>query len=697
MDGRQPDGLVRMDSSSLSDIKGSMMKGDSTIPIKDSIGFNLIKLVFSIYIIIAAIVTLAHMAIEYFNVKSSMLQDLQLYQSSFEEPLADSLWDLDLERTKTITPGIVKLPSIVGLQIYDLGDSLISAEGLTHDNLAEHSGGILPTQLLEHEFSIVYTKENEEAAVGRAVFYSSSDVVLTKVQAGFALIIINAIIKTTALWAIFLYIVRPTLIRPIEHLSSALQNLTFDKLSKSDITIPRKRHDELKVLEQSINAMTTRLAESSDQLNELNKNLDRSHKLALLLLRSVTEMKESKEKQDSFSAVSNVISEAIPCLSSSALYISYYHQNTNRIPNLDASDTPIIEESYRQDGKIEILVRDAQIHSKTSHSEEKLQGNLINIPLRHGKELVGSIEILSKTPVSISIEEQQFISTLIPSLIISLEDISIRSNLETAVRERTSDLQRSNHEIAIKAQELAQISQSKSQFLSNISHEIHTPLNAIITLTEQNAQNSQIQDPVAVLSVIHHSAENLLKVIENLVDYSEIESGKAHLNPIRFNLESLVSEAIDHNKPAAQGKGLQLKLKTKVINTSLFGDSKRLLQILNIFLDNALKFTTQGSVILSVSQQASSNALSQFEFSIRDTGLGMDKDKIKTLFNITGNDSAPAFSTQTGHGLNLSISKQLIEMMDGELEIDSTPDEGSSFSFTLSFKNACESEPIEDE
>lgn len=671
------------------------MKGDNAIPIKDSIGFNLIKLVFSIYIIIAAIVTLAHMATEYFNVKSSVMQDLQLYQSSFEEPLADSLWDLDLESTKTITPGIVKLPSIVGLQIYDLGDSLISAEGLTPDNLAEQSGGLLPTQLLEHEFSIVYTKENEEAAVGRAVFYSSSDVVITKVQAGFALIIINAIIKTTALWAIFLYIVRPTLIRPIEHLSNALQNLTFDKLSKSDITIPRKRHDELKVLEQSINAMTTRLAESSEQLNELNQNLDRSHKLSLLLLRGVTEMKESKEKQTSFAAVANVISEAIPALSSSALYISYYHQSETS--TLEASETPIIEESYRQEGKIEILVRDAQIHSKPSQSEEKLQGNLINIPLRHGAQLVGSVEILSKAPISISIEEQQFISTLIPSLIISLQDISIRSNLEAAVRERTADLQKSNHEIAIKAQELAQISQSKSQFLSNISHEIRTPLNAIMTLTEQNVQNSSIQDPIAVLSVIHHSAENLLKVIENLVDYAEIESGKAHLNPIRFNIEALVGEAIDYNKPAAQGKGLQLKLKTKVINTSMFGDSKRLLQILNILIDNALKFTNQGSVILSVSQQASSNALSQFEFSIRDTGIGMSAEKIKTLFNITGQENTPAFSTQTGHGLNLSISKQLIEMMGGELEIDSTPDEGSSFSFTLSFKNACESELVEDE
>jgi len=673
------------------------MKGDNAIPIKDSIGFNLIKLVFSVYIIIAALVTLAHMATEYFNVKSSVMQDLQLYQSSFEEPLADSLWDLDLEQTKTITPGIIKLPSIVGLQIYDLGNSLISADGLTPENLGQQARGILPTKLLQHEFSIVYTKENEKAAVGRAVFYSSSDVVITKVQAGFALIIINAIIKTTALWAIFLYIVRPTLISPIEQLSNALQNLTFDKLSSSKITIPTKRHDELKVLEQSINTMTSRLAESSDQLNELNQNLDKSHKFALLLLRGVTELKESKEKQASFAAVSNVISEAIPCLSSSSLYISYYHQNTNRLPSLDAPDTPIIEESYRKEGKIEILVRDAQIHCKHSHSEEKLEGNLINIPLRHGKELVGSIEILSKSAIEISIEEQQFISTLIPSMIISLEDINIRSNLEAAVKERTADLQQSNHEIAIKAQELAQISQSKSQFLSNISHELHTPLNAIITLTDQNTQNNPIQDPVAVLSVINHSAENLIKVIENLVDYSEIESGKTHLNPIRFNLEALVNEAIDNQKPTAQGKGLQLKLKTKVINTSLFGDSKRLLQILNIFLDNALKFTTQGSIILSVSQQASSNALSQFEFSIRDTGIGMDAGKIKTLFIIAGNDSAPAFSTQTGHGLNLSISKQLIEMMGGELEIESTPDEGTNFSFTLSFKNACESELIEDE
>ncbi|WP_415902486.1 ATP-binding protein [Neptuniibacter sp. QD29_5] len=670
------------------------MKDDKAIPIKDSIGFNLIKLVFSIYIIIATLVTLAHMATEYFNVKSSVIQDLQLYQSSFEEPLADSLWDLDVERTKTITPGIVKLPSIVGLQIYDLGNDLISTNGLTPANLNEQTSGILPTQLLVHEFPIVYTKENEKAEVGRAAFYSSSDVVITKVQAGFLLIIINAIIKTTALWVIFLYIVRPTLIKPIEILSSALQNLTFDKLSKSKITIPRKRHDELKVLEQSINSMTNRLAESSDQLNELNQNLDQSHKLSLLLLRGVTEMKESREKQDSFAAVSNAISEAIPCLASSALYISYYHQNNT--PSLDASETPVIEESYRQKGKIEILVRDAQIHSKASHAEEKLQGNLINIPLRHGKELVGSVEILSKAPVSISLEEQQFISTLIPSLIISLEDISIRSNLEAAVRERTADLQRSNHEIAIKAQELAQISQSKSQFLSNISHEIRTPLNAIITLTEQHTEHSPIQDPVAVLSVIHHSADNLLKVIENLVDFAEIESGKVNLNPIRFDLETLVSEAIDNNKPAAQGKGLQLKLKTKVINTSLFGDSKRLLQVLNIFLDNALKFTNQGSVILNVSQQASNNSLSQFEFSVRDTGMGMNTEKIKTLFNIAGQESVPAFSTHTGHGLNLSISKQLIELMGGELKIESTPDEGSSFSFTLSFKNACESEFIED-
>ncbi len=234
-----------------------------------------------------------------------------------------------------------------------------------------------------------------------------------------------------------------------------------------------------------------------------------------------------------------------------------------------------------------------------------------------------------------------------------------------------------------KAEEAAIV---KSQFLATMSHEIRTPMNAVIGLTKLLIEGNPRPDQVKNLNTLQFSAKNLLQIINDILDLNKIEAGKIEFECIKFNLHDLVSNIKDTFEPQAKDKDIKLMLKIED-NVPLFvwGDSVRLGQVVTNLLNNALKFTLKGAVTISISLKKETVKTTSIHFSVADTGIGIPDDKLAYIFENFTQASSETTRRFGGTGLGLSITRKLLEMQGAKLKVKSRLDQGSVFSFDLSF------------
>ncbi|WP_299443325.1 ATP-binding protein [uncultured Aquimarina sp.] len=232
---------------------------------------------------------------------------------------------------------------------------------------------------------------------------------------------------------------------------------------------------------------------------------------------------------------------------------------------------------------------------------------------------------------------------------------------------------------------------AKSTFLSNMSHEIRTPLNVILGLTGI-LQKSKLSTPEVDkknLDGIQFSAENLLVLVNDILDFSKIEAGKLTWQETDFNIHELINNISSGFSIKADEKGLNYKA---IIAPSLpkfiVGDQFRLNQILTNLLGNAIKFTQKGEVIISVKAEKQQSDGIIIHFSVKDTGIGIPKDKLDNIFGSFYQVHEPGKYKIEGTGLGLSISKQLIELQGGTLLAESIPGKGSTFQFSIEYKKS---------
>ncbi len=346
----------------------------------------------------------------------------------------------------------------------------------------------------------------------------------------------------------------------------------------------------------------------------------------------------------------------------------------NAPKELDKADKPnghICYEATIKGGNKTIIISDLEEtdYCKTDPNVKKfsLRSYLGSPVIIYGKT-IGSLCVMDVKPKKFTETEVKIISTLAKALSLEQRRYTVEQELKTALLEADN------------------ANKAKSQFLANMSHEIRTPLNSIMGFYEMLAINEQDERKRHMLSMIEESSDQLLQIINDIFNYSQIESGKVNLHEGNFYLDEILKETTGFFEPSAIKKNLQMVVNIEKIRTNeLYGDFFKLRQILVNVISNAIKFTDEGSVIIIVESQKIKDVV-KTKFTIEDTGIGIDKEQVDKIFDEFRQLEYYLTKRIKGTGLGLAIVKKLVNLLNGIINVESEPGKGSRFTVEIPFK-----------
>lgn len=281
---------------------------------------------------------------------------------------------------------------------------------------------------------------------------------------------------------------------------------------------------------------------------------------------------------------------------------------------------------------------------------------------------------------------------------ITREYLEKEKELNKQLSGKQKELESYIEKLELTSEKLKQSSSAKADFLATMSHEIRTPMNAILGMTHFLKEDNPREDQLESINVLDFSGKTLLSLIDDILDLSKIDSGKIEFEQVDFVIRDLINTISESFKTTAINK--KVKLITEIddkLPDYLNGDSVRLTQILNNLVSNALKFTEEGSVKILVNVNYETKSDINVQFKVVDTGIGIEEDRIQSIFDSFVQANKTTNRLYGGTGLGLSISKKLVELQDGSIEVISEVGKGSEFIIELAFSKSTNKENTESE
>mgnify|MGYP000005530834 CR=1 FL=1 len=730
------------------------MKPASLVNVKDSIATHLLKVVFSFYLVLTIAVTLAHIYVEFSNTKEKVKDELEVIGKTFEPGLAKALWDYNLEQLQPVFLGMAESPDVEGIKLEDeFGKVYGKGRIINKNNLIVdidkngHQQQVLGSWhlsgLFQHSFSIEHTHKEKSITIGHATIYSSSSIVVEKVKWGFFYIIINAIIKTVALWALFLVISRKLLSRPLASLTEATQQIDLDKLDNIEIDIDTQGQNELKVLEDAFNAMIQKLngarqeiVDKARQLTERNTELTNlSAELKLANHRLTTILENTKglgaihNKKSAMLLTANTLLQEIPFSPCPKINIVYQDIDAGHeecfISFCPSSTGELLDEELAQVNTMNSteLMFDKSVSQKLTLPTDIqpdtgycLTDNQLDLVVRQGEALRGVISIQEIDSSVLSEEHLAFIDTLAHFLSLTIEKIEMNQGLERKINERSGELIEAFQKLASQHAELKSTQQQLVQseklasigtLTAGVAHEINNPNNfayaAVYLMQDEikeikaflkqlaggddadpqiiEAMDNKFTKLIELTNTAREGTQRIKVIVSDLRSFSRLDDTQKE----QTYLSTLIKSTIN----LVSTQYTEIAIETNVISDPLITcfPAKLSQVFMNIAVNacQAIETSTDkndhvtGKLTITLAEE-----YHQLKITFQDNGCGMDEMTQKKIFD-------PFFTTKDvgcGTGLGMAISFGIIEEHAGTIKVASTLGEGTSISIYLPLNEA---------
>ncbi len=581
---------------------------------------------------------------------SQIEKRVQQVKTSYVPQLAQSLWVEAEEMAEVQLQGIFELPDMQYAEIERENSTYLAFGG-------KREKGVSP-----YSFQIVYShetgKNNFQMEMGVLNIQVDLQKVYSRLLKNALVIVANQAFVLFCVASCMLFILQKIIVSPLRFLKRGAEKVSAGNFEQT-IDIPQR--NEFGDLAQSLENMRSTIKAKINEQHQANENLNR------LNLELTSEIEERKKIEENLRQAE----EKYRKIFENAVEGIFQTKPDGTIIGVN----PTMAKMFGYDSVDSLLKEAKNISDHYVHPEDR--DEFVDRIMSEGKILNFETQVYDRN------KEKLWVSV---SARIIYGEHHDQNLFEGMVMDITARKEREKAEEKRKTAEAA--NEAKSRFLANMSHEIRTPMNAIIGLTDLAMRTELTSKQADYLKKISLSGNSLLGIINDILDFSKIEAGKMNLEHIDFNLNEVLENLASLITLKTEEKGLELIFDIqKDLPVYLIGDPLRLGQVLVNLANNSVKFTEKGQIIIKIAaEQTLPNEKSHIilKFSVTDSGIGMTKEQMSKLFTSFSQVDSSTTRKFGGTGLGLSISKSFVEMMGGEIGVESKEGSGSTFWFTAS-------------